>query len=203
MEITLEWIHKLSYIWCQAQLFRSNPLDTVLVSTLDTMNDQKEQQMWNMQLQIRLQELSRRAAHNLGRHLKMEQVTIIFTCQLSRLIFHSTNRRPLLSPTRRTSGRWGSCWSRSRSWAPSWPTSAASWTPRGAWCGCRRGTGRGCGSWSGSARSTATPAAGGSAQSTRATRRAAARVRGGQSRNSPGGFKLLFYGWGAYNLFIM
>ena len=42
------------------------------------MNDQKEQQMWNMQLQIRLQELSRRAAHNLGRHLKMEQVTIIF-----------------------------------------------------------------------------------------------------------------------------
>ena len=42
------------------------------------MNDQKEQQMWNMQLQIRLQELSRRAAHNLGRHLKMQQVTIIF-----------------------------------------------------------------------------------------------------------------------------
>ena len=34
--------------------------------------------MWNMQLQIRLQELSRRAAHNLGRHLKMEQVIIIF-----------------------------------------------------------------------------------------------------------------------------
>ena len=48
------------------------------------MNDQKEQQMWNMQLQIRLQELSRRAAHNLGQHLKMEQVTTIFSFQLSK-----------------------------------------------------------------------------------------------------------------------
>ena len=176
------------YIWCQVQLFKSHPLNTVPDSTLHTAH----YEWWEGAADVEHAAADPPpGAQQAGRTQSWstpQDGTGNNYCKImlvGKSIFHPT-RRLLLSPTRLTSGRWGSCWSRSRSWAPSWPISAASWTRPGAWCGCRRGTGPGCGSCSGCAPSTATPAIEGSAPSTRATRRGAARTRRGQRRNLPG-----------------